>query len=137
MFDSIQEKLRKNKIKMTPKRLAILEHLEKEGKCVTPERVWEYLRKKFAHCGLPSIYRNLELFEKYGILVRIYLSDRKSYYALCHDHEGEHHHHIVCVDCGRVDDLPICNFPKIKSINGFKILGHMTQVEGLCPGCQR
>ena len=130
------KKLKQDHFKITPKRRAILELFDKKDKCLSPEDIWEHLKKTFKQSGLPSIYRNLELFVKQGILIRIDRDERKRYYALCHDHTGHHHHHIVCVACGKVDDFPECYFPDIKSVKGYKVLSHSMQINGICKACQ-
>ena len=89
------KKLKQDHFKITPKRLAILDLFDKKDRCLTPEVIWEHLKKTFKQSGMPSVYRNLELFVKQGILVKVDRQDRKRYYALCHDHSGHHHHHSV------------------------------------------
>lgn len=130
------DKLKSEKLKLTPKRKAILDCFEAQGKYLTPEQVWEKLKKQFKQLGLPSIYRNLETFEDCGILVKIQREDRRLYYALCHDHhEGHHHHHIVCIKCGKVDEVDGCAIVNSLKASGYKILKHFLQLEGLCPKC--
>ncbi len=130
------KKLKQEHFKITPKRRAILELFGTKGRCLTPEMIGQHLKKIFKQSGLPSVYRNLELFVKQGILVRVDREGRRRYYALCHDHSGHHHHHIVCVVCGRVDDFPECHFPDIKGVKGYKILSHSMQINGVCKACQ-
>jgi len=129
-------KLKQDHFKITPKRRAILDLFDKKDKCLTPEIIWDHLKKTFKQSGLPSVYRNLDLFVKQGILIRIDRDERKRYYALCHDHSGHHHHHIVCVECGKVDDFPVCHFPDIKDVKGYKVLSHSMQINGICKACQ-
>ena len=132
-------KLKSQKLKLTPKRKAILDCFVKAGKHLTPEDVWKSLKSTFKRLGLPSIYRNLESFVKCEILVKIYREDRRLYYALCQSHAHSdyhhHHHHIVCVKCGKVDDVEGCMFADIKTVNGYKVLKHTLQLDGLCPKC--
>ena len=130
-------KLKEQKLKVTPKRQAILDCFIKEGSHLTPEQVWGKLKKNFKQLGFPSIYRNLEIFADCGILVKIQRDDRRLYYALCQSHEKtHHHHHIVCIKCGKVDDVQGCAIAGIKSASGYKILKHFVQLEGLCPRCR-
>lgn len=128
--------LKSKKLKLTPKRQAILDCFVAEGKYLTPEHVHETLKKHFKRLGLPSIYRNLETFEACGILVKIKREDRRLYYAMCHEHEhAHHHHHIVCVKCGKVDEVEGCVLANMVKISGYKVLTHFVQLEGLCPTC--
>ncbi len=130
------EKLKSQKLKLTPKRQAILDCFAAQGKYLTPEQVWDKLKRQFKQLGLPSIYRNLETFEDCGILVRIKRDDRRLYYAMCHDHDSHHHHHhIVCVKCGKVDEVDGCALANMVKASGYKVLKHFVQLEGLCPKC--
>ena len=130
------QKLKAQKLKITPKRQAILDCFIKEGRFLTPEQVWEKLKKSFKHLGYPSVYRNLESFKDCGILTKIQREDRRLYYALCNIPEGHlHHHHIVCIKCGKVDDVEGCVLSGVKNASGYKVLKHIVQLEGLCPKC--
>ena len=130
------QKLRAESFKITPRRKAILGYFIKEGRFLTPEQVWDKLKKNFKRVGFPSVYRNLEAFNDCGILTKIQREDRRLYYALCNIHEGRHHHHhIVCIKCGKVDDVDGCTLRVIKNTNGYKVLKHFVQLEGLCPRC--
>src|SRR5208283_3933591 len=119
MYTPHIQKLKAQKLKITPKRQAILEYFIKEGCYLTPEQVWEKLKKSFKHLGYPGVYRNLESFKDCGILTKIQREDRRLYYALCNIHEGHlHHHHIVCIKCGKVDDVEGCVLSGVKNAGG-------------------
>lgn len=137
-----QEKLKKNKLKTTPKRKAIVELFLKKGTYATPEEVWRNLKPSFSRLGLPTIYRNLEQFVNAGILVRIEGKERRLYYGLCQAKNSKrHHHHITCRRCNRVYEVTNCNFSrlitKIEKETGFKVTGHSLQIEGICANCQK
>ncbi|MCA9407257.1 MAG: transcriptional repressor [Candidatus Omnitrophica bacterium] len=128
-------KLKAKHIKITPKREAILQLFLNRECCFSPDQVWGHLRKQFKHCGLPSVYRNLELFAQHGVLTKIQKTDRRLYYALCKDHDDHPHYHMICVDCGRVEDVPTNIVPEVDKVKGFKILKHFYQAEGVCQQC--
>jgi Fe2+ or Zn2+ uptake regulation protein len=131
------EKLRSSGLKITPRRKAIIEIFQKVNGHMTPEDVWEELKDRFDECGLPSIYRNLAELEECGILTKIQQFDRKRHYALCEAKDNCHHHHIVCVQCGKVGDVEACGVEQIKKVKGFKILSHYVQLNGICAACQK
>ena len=132
------EKLKEGGFKLTPRRQAIVELFVKSKGHLTPEEVWERLKKKFDHCGLPGVYRNLESLVECGILTRIQQFDRTKHYGLCAAaHGSHHHHHITCVKCGKVDAIQDCAISGIKKIKGFKVVNHFMQVNGICAGCSK
>ena len=129
-------KLRRNGLKLTPRRRAIIDFFLSQKQYLTPEAVWEGLRKKFAHLGLPGIYRNLELFSQVGLLTKIQRPDRRLYYALCSS-GNKHHHHIVCVKCNKVGEFSGCDLPHRETSQEFKIVNHSLQIEGVCLSCEQ
>ena len=131
------QQLKDKRLKVTPKRRAILDCFVQQGRCLTPEQIRDQLKQQFNRLGLPGIYRNLEAFEACGILVKIQRQDRRLYYALCQGHtQGHHHHHIVCIKCGKVDDVHGCALAGTIQASGYKVLHHLIQLEGLCPRCK-
>ncbi|MFH1190595.1 MAG: transcriptional repressor [Candidatus Omnitrophota bacterium] len=131
------EKLKAGGFKLTPRRQGIISLFVDCETHLTPEDVWSKLKKKFDRCGLPSVYRNLESLVECGILTRIQQSDRKKHYGLCSASHGHHHHHITCIKCGKVDDIKDCAIGTAKKINGYKVVSHFMQVNGVCAGCSK
>lgn len=130
-FDKIREK----GLKLTPLRKAIVKLFIDQVGHMTPEDVWSGLKGVFKKCGLPSVYRNLESLVECGILTRIQQFDNKKHYGLCTFTKKYHHHHIVCINCGRVDPISECAFSRKKKIKGYRVVNHYLQVNGICENC--
>jgi len=124
-------------LKSTPKRIALLEILDKERVYLSPEDIWHRMKKKFRSVGLPTIYRNLEELHAGGILSRVIHPNRQLYYYLCRNEE--HHYHFICISCRKVEDVNFCAEKEIEDIvtEGIKgkVLSHILQINGLCSGC--
>lgn len=129
------EKLKNNGLKLTPRRQAIIKLFFECRSHMTPEQVFGKLKKIFNRCGVPGVYRNLESLVECGILTRIQQFDRKRHYGLCSCSHDEHHHHITCVKCGKVDEITDCSLHGVKEINGYRIISHFIQVNGICAAC--
>lgn len=134
--------LRKNKLKITPKREAILDFFLENRIYATPEEIWKKLKNNFEQLGLPTIYRNLEEFNQIGILTKIEGEENRFYYGLCEvENPDIHHHHIVCVKCHKVGTIKLCNFDeiteRIEKTSGFKVIDHSVQIKGICKTCLR
>ncbi|MBD3263765.1 MAG: transcriptional repressor [Candidatus Omnitrophica bacterium] len=136
MYSFYINKMKKEGLKVTPRRRAIIEFFLKKDSYLDTETVWKSLKPVFSRFGLPGVYRNLEQMRKAGLLTRIQVAGRRRYYGLCSNHKGEHHHHIICVKCGKVGEYSCSDFFKKKQINGFKVTGHFLQLNGLCPSCK-
>lgn len=134
-MDNILAKLKENGLKLTPRRKAIIRLFYNCGSHLTPEEVLLRLREQFERCGLPGVYRNLESLTGCGILTRIQKFDRKKHYSLCSARGTGHHHHITCIKCGKVEVIENCAISGVKKINGYKVVSHFMQVNGVCGKC--
>lgn len=128
-------RLKNNGLKLTPRRQAMIQLFVDSGAHLTPEEVWKKLHQQFTKCGLPSVYRNLESLVECGILARIQLTDRKKHYGLCTVGHEHHHHHITCIKCGKVDEITDCPLTHTVEINGYRVISHFLQLNGICGNC--
>ena len=90
-----------------------------------------------------SVYRNLAVLEQVGIVQKVVSSDDRARYELAEDLMG-HHHHLICVSCGRVDDFVVpprgersveAVLERAISDTGFRAAGHRLDVVGMCADC--
>jgi len=124
-------------LKATPKRIALLEILNKESIYLSPEEIWHKMKKRFMRLGLPTIYRILEELAAGDVISKITHPNRQLYYYYCRN--PHHHHHFVCLSCRNVSDIDLCILEELEkkvseNLEG-KILSHTMQVNGLCKGC--
>ena len=97
------EELKSTGLKATLPRLKILEIFQKGGqRHMTAEDVFRVLLQEHSDIGLATVYRVLTQFEQAGILSRSHFESGKAVYEL---NEGQHHDHLVCLDCGRVEEF--------------------------------
>jgi Fe2+ or Zn2+ uptake regulation protein len=129
--------LKELRLKVTPKRLAILDFLARTGTYVSPEEVRQNLQGLFGSIGLPTVYRNLDELATGGIVSKIIHPNRQLYYYFCAN--SNHHHHFICISCREVRDLQICAVKGLEEeINNQvrgKVISHILQVNGLCKSC--
>jgi len=137
MGEDLSVLLKNLNLKVTPKRLAILDILDAEMKYLGPDEVWQRMKARFKSIGLPTVYRNLEELANGGVLIKIIHPDRKLYYYLCRN--TDHHHHFICISCKKVEDLFFCGASEIEREvkNNLKghVISHLMQVYGLCEDC--
>ena len=69
---------------------------------MTAEDVYKALLTDNADIGLATVYRVLMQFEQAGLLTRSNFESGKAVFEL---NEGQHHDHLVCLDCGRVEEF--------------------------------
>jgi Fur family transcriptional regulator, ferric uptake regulator len=126
--------LKSTGLKATLPRLKILEIFQKGGqRHMTAEDVFRVLLLERSDVGLATVYRVLTQFEQAGILSRSHFESGKAVYEL---NEGQHHDHLVCLDCGRVEeffDAEIENRQNaVAKAKGFNIADHALSLYANC-----
>ncbi len=97
------DELKNNGLKATLPRIRILEVFQKSAqRHMTAEDVFKALLAEGSDIGLATVYRVLMQFEQAGLLARSHFESGKSVFEL---NEGQHHDHLVCVTCGRVEEF--------------------------------
>ena len=131
--------LRRAGLKITVPRLKILEILaSSQPRHMSAEDVYRRLLDSNEDIGLATVYRVLTQFESAGLVTRHHFEGGTAVFEL---NEGEHHDHIVCTDCGRVeefsDDGIEARQREIAERLGFEISDHSLTLHGRCvrPDC--
>jgi len=97
------EELKSSGLKATLPRIKILEVFQRtERRHLTAEDVFKMLLAEGADIGLATVYRVLMQFEQAGLLLRSNFESGKAVFEI---NEGQHHDHLVCLDCGRVEEF--------------------------------
>lgn len=113
-------------LKATFPRLKILELFENsEIRHLTAEDVYKILINEGMDIGLATVYRVLTQFEQAGLLERHYFESGKAVFEM---NEGKHHDHLVCVNCGRVEEFYDAEIERRQALiakeRGFTIQEH-------------
>ena len=127
-------------LKATLPRLRILEIFEKSPvRHLSAEDVYKTLLKEGTDTGLATVYRVLTQFEQAGLLLRHHFESGKAVFEL---KQGGHHDHIVCVECGHVEEFYDPDIEKrqteVAQARGFKIQDHSLHMYAECtkPNCR-
>src|ERR1700756_2313851 len=113
-------------LKATLPRLKILEIFQRSAvRHLTAEDVYRNLLDEGLDIGLATVYRVLTQFEQAGLLVRHHFESGKAVYEL---NQGGHHDHLVCLQCGRVEEFYDSEIEKrqnkVAKERGFEIHDH-------------
>ena len=126
-------------LKATTPRLRILELFEKSAvRHLSAEDVYRQLLHEGLDIGLATVYRVLTQFEQAGLLTRHHFESGKAVFEL---NEGRHHDHLVCLQCGRVEEFYDAEIEKrqakVASDRGFVISEHALYLYAECvkPRC--
>lgn len=135
--DKAIQTLRDNGYKLTGPRLAILDFmLENEKQCCMRD-ICTGLQKKFSGIGTATVYRNVNLFLRLGILRTFPAKNNQLCYLI--NRPGDRRHQMICIKCGALVEFSSCSFAliaeEIEKMTRFEICDHTLEVYGLCPGC--
>jgi Fur family transcriptional regulator, ferric uptake regulator len=122
-------------LRMTKQRMLIHEELAKLYSHPTADEIHKIVKRKIPNISLGTVYRNLELLAKSGLIRKLELGlDQRRYDAHMEDHS-----HIVCISCGKVSDIPAdavtINRSKVSEASEYKVLRSEVEFLGICPEC--
>ena len=90
-------------LKATIPRMKILDLFRRaEVRHMTAEDVYRHLMAEDMDIGLATVYRVLTQFEQAGLLSRHFFESGKAVFEL---NEGKHHDHLICLQCGKVEEF--------------------------------
>lgn len=128
------DELKSTGLKATLPRLKILEVFQRgTQRHMTAEDVFRVLLQERSDIGLATVYRVLTQFEQAGILSRSHFESGKAVYEI---NEGTHHDHLVCLDCGRVEEFYDAEIERrqhaVAKAKGFDIAEHALSLYAHC-----
>ena len=128
------EELKNIGLKATLPRLKILEIFQAgKQRHMTAEDVFRVLLEDRSDIGLATVYRVLTQFEQAGLLNRSNFESGKAVYEI---NEGQHHDHLVCLDCGKVEEFYDAEIEKrqhaVAKSKGFAIADHSLSIYANC-----
>ena len=131
------DELKSTGLKATVPRLKILEIFQKgEQRHMTAEDVYRALLDDNSDVGLATVYRVLTQFEAAGLVLKHNFEGGQAVYEL---DRGKHHDHLVCVECGKVEEFFDPEIEKrqnaVAEERGFTIQDHALYIYGNCAEC--
>ena len=119
-------------------RAAVIDALARESCCVSAQAIHDVVRRRRPGAGVASVYRALETLTELGLVHRIDLRAGGARYEPA-EPSGDHHHHLVCGDCGKVeafsDDHLEHVIHNVSEAASFRIDDHDVVLRGRCEAC--
>ena len=118
----------------TPQRRALLAAIERWHGAFTAVELYDRARRTEPRLGLATTYRTVELLRQAGA-IRPLAGREPRTYVRC---RPGHHHHLVCVSCGDVQETELCAAPSVAELNrrhGFAAETHELEIYGTCARC--
>jgi Fur family ferric uptake transcriptional regulator len=136
--EKIASVLRQNGYKLTPQRRAVVQTIASSQDHLTPAAIYGKVHQALPSIGLVTIYRTLEILAKLKLICELHAGSSCRSYTI---NTLEHHHHLICSNCGMVIDFPGFGLREVEqnlsAETGFRIDGHLLEFIGLCQTCQK
>lgn len=128
------DELKNSGLKATLPRLKILEVFQRSRhRHLSAEDVHQALLEEHSEVGLATVYRVLTQFEQVSILNRRHFEGNTAIYEL---NQGQHHDHLVCLDCGKVEEFFDAEIERrqitVAKAKGFTIADHALSLYAHC-----
>ena len=136
---SSNQTLRDAGLKVTSPRVKVWDVLQNldQQRHLSAEAIYQLIKNQDEDVNLATVYRILGQFTEAGLVIRHHFEGGHSVYEI---DDGEHHDHLVCVQCGHVeefvDDVIEEHQKAIANKAGFTITDHHLTIYGLCSGCR-
>jgi Fe2+ or Zn2+ uptake regulation protein len=123
------------RVRTSRHRSIILNELKKFNSHPSAEEVYKTVKKIIPKISISTVYRNLDVLTQQGAVKKLVsLSNEMRF-----DGNIEHHHHIICSRCGKIDDLHKFNIPdfclQIEKLSGYRVTGFDLDFYGICSSC--
>ncbi|BCD68275.1 Fur family transcriptional regulator [Nitratiruptor sp. YY09-18] len=137
-LDQLKDIVKKRGLKYSSQREQILRVLFNAKKHLTPEEIYNEVKKENPSIGLATVYRTLAFLEREKFVNSISFGTEGKKYEL---NRGEHHDHMICIKCGDIleffnEELESLQEEIAKKFN-FKLITHEMNMYGICPKCQK
>lgn len=138
MREELEELLKKQGLKITNQRKAIINaFLNSKKHLLTASEVYDMVSKDSSTLNFSTVYRNLEILLKTGLVKRVNLDNGVNSYELNID--NHHHHHLICLTCGDTETITYCPIEEInksiKQSSEFTPIDHKLEIYGYCIKC--
>jgi Fur family peroxide stress response transcriptional regulator len=135
-MDSLVEKLRSQRLAVTPQRLAVLAALQGLSDHPNAERIYQEVRRQIPAISFNTVYKTLEVFCQKGLATKVNpLHEMARYDKVTYDHA-----HLICRGCHRIIDLawepPPLSSLSPEGLQGFRPEQQLLTLWGLCRSCQ-
>jgi Fur family ferric uptake transcriptional regulator len=135
MLEQFKETLRNAGVSVTAARCEVFEKVGSHG----PLMMADLVRLLQHSTDRASVYRAVELFERLGIVQRIYTGWK--YKLELTDSFHEHHHHLTCTQCGTLYDIPEDSaiesyMQQLATAQQFLMTKHQLEIQGVCSTCK-
>jgi Fur family ferric uptake transcriptional regulator len=123
---------------VTRPRELIASILQREPRFLSAAELYERLKRDGARVSLSTVYRTLDRLRAKGEVTERSDAEGEATFMLCEP--AHHHHHAICAECGRVEDVDCTAMEQfsesLRTLHGFELDGHAMEFFGRCHACR-
>jgi Fur family peroxide stress response transcriptional regulator len=126
---------RVRQVRCTPQRYTILEYLRKNPVHPTAEEIHSAINRRDPRASLATVYKSLHAMGKAGLIREVVVEGN----AIRFESNMDKHHHFVCEECGRVEDVEwfdVAQLANRGSLGRRTIREYEIVMRGLCSSCR-
>jgi Fur family peroxide stress response transcriptional regulator len=135
-MDNLTNIFKEKKLKLTPQRIAVYNHLKSSTEHPSAETIYKSLQELYPTMSLATVYKALKTLVEVGLVQEINVGEGNFRY----DGNVCAHPHIQCLSCGKVDDIHDVCFSnlndEVKQYTDYKVLANQVYFYGLCGICK-
>jgi Fur family transcriptional regulator, ferric uptake regulator len=130
--------LRQQRYRLTPQRLQVLQVIKSYGQHITAEAIHAAILPQQPYLDIATVYRTLQWLQSVGLVAPISMGDGKLHFE--YHRPGDHHHHLLCQQCGGQIQIPDDLFTALKDDLrqrfGFILQADHLALPGRCAACE-
>lgn len=124
-------------LRLTRQRRVVLQAVRDSDGHPDADEIYQRARRQLPKISLGTVYRTLGVLRDTGLIRELHFGKAQGRYEL----ERGSHHHVVCSECGRIEDVPASAFSDLaeraRVATDFEVREHRLEFAGLCPQCRR
>lgn len=136
-MDKLTNIFREKNLKLTPQRYAIYKYLKSTKSHPSAEMIYDAIKADFPTMSLATVYKTVRTLIELGLVQEINVGEDNFRF----DANVDNHPHIVCITCGKVDDIEDAAFEHlnqdVENFTNYKVSTHKLYFYGVCPECQK
>ncbi|OMF34229.1 transcriptional repressor [Paenibacillus sp. FSL H8-0548] len=132
-MEDIIRRMSSQGLRITDQRKTLAKLFSETQGYLAPKEVYEYMGKSYTGLSFDTVYRNLRVMEELGVLEQVIFEDGGKFKLHCK--ENDHHHHMICLQCGKTYPIIFCPMEQTLVPEDFKVVKHKFEVFGYCKEC--
>ncbi|MCR8969472.1 Fur family transcriptional regulator [Facklamia sp. 7083-14-GEN3] len=134
-INQLLEIMKKDKVRVTPQRRAILKIILTKVKHPSVEEIYQQVQQEYPQMSLATVYNNVRAFVSAGIIQELNIDEKTKHY----DINVQPHGHTICESCGKIEDVFMNQFndlySEIQELDKFNVKSMEVSFYGLCQEC--